>query len=113
MKMDYESMHSHVLSLRNQLIEVLSQRPKVETYLFPGDDYAGVVSFNIKGSHPSDVGTLLDKYGFAVRAGHHCTQPVMDLLGIPGTVRVSIAPYNTSEEIVSFLDRLEKTEEFF
>ncbi len=58
-----------------------------------------VVSFNIEGIHPYDVGTLLDQMGIAVRTGQHCAQPVMDFYGIPGTVRASLAFYNTKEEI--------------
>lgn len=58
-----------------------------------------VISFNIEGVHPYDVGTILDKLGIAVRTGHHCTQPIMDFYGIPGTVRASFSFYNTKEEI--------------
>lgn len=57
-----------------------------------------VISFNIEGIHPYDIGTLLDKMGIAVRTGHHCAQPVMDFYGIPGTVRASFSFYNTAEE---------------
>ena len=60
---------------------------------------AGVVSFIIDGTHPSDIGTLLDQLGVAVRAGHHCTEPLMTKLGIPGTVRASFAAYTTFQEI--------------
>ena len=60
---------------------------------------AGVVSFLIDGVHPYDLGTLLDQLGIAVRTGHHCTEPLMDKLGIPGTVRASFGAYNTVEEI--------------
>jgi cysteine desulfurase/selenocysteine lyase len=67
-----------------------------------------VISFNIKKQHPFDVGTLLDKYGVAVRTGHHCTQPLMQCLGIQGTVRASFAVYNTTEEINFFVDKLKK-----
>lgn len=59
----------------------------------------GVISFLLGASHPYDVGTLLDKLGIAVRTGHHCTQPIMDRYGIPGTVRASFALYTTTEEI--------------
>lgn len=62
-------------------------------------DKTAVVSFNIEGLHPYDVGTLLDQMGIAVRTGQHCAQPVMDFYGIPGTVRASFAFYNTKEEI--------------
>jgi cysteine desulfurase/selenocysteine lyase len=58
-----------------------------------------VISFLIGNAHPYDVGTLLDKLGIAVRTGHHCTQPIMDRYGIPGTVRASFAIYNTREEV--------------
>lgn len=66
-----------------------------------------VISFNIEGIHPYDIGTILDKLGIAVRTGHHCAQPVMDFFGIPGTVRASFSFYNTKEEV----DRLVKAVE--
>lgn len=69
---------------------------------------AGVVSFNVKGVHPFDVGTLLDNYGIAVRTGHHCTQPLMQYLGVPGTVRLSFGVYNTGEEVEYFADKLKR-----
>ena len=68
-----------------------------------------VVSFNVKGIHPFDIGTLLDKQGIAVRTGHHCTQPLMDFYKIPGTVRASFAFYNTKEEVDFFAEALEKS----
>jgi cysteine desulfurase/selenocysteine lyase len=58
-----------------------------------------VLSFLIGDAHPYDVGTLLDQLGIAVRTGHHCTQPIMDRYGIPGTVRASFAVYNTLDEV--------------
>jgi cysteine desulfurase/selenocysteine lyase len=58
-----------------------------------------VISFLVEGIHPFDLGTLLDNQGVAVRTGHHCTQPLMEHYGIPGTVRASFAIYNTKEEI--------------
>lgn len=69
---------------------------------------AGVVSFLLDGSHPYDLGTLLDQQGIAVRTGHHCTQPLMDCLGIPGTVRASFAAYNSEEDIERFLAGVRK-----
>ena len=68
-----------------------------------------VVSFSVKGIHPFDIGTLLDKQGIAVRTGHHCTQPLMDFFKIPGTVRASFAFYNTKQEIDTFVEALEKS----
>ena len=63
------------------------------------DKKASVISFNIKGIHPYDVGTIIDKMGIAVRTGQHCAQPIMDYYKIPGTIRASFAFYNTKEEI--------------
>jgi cysteine desulfurase / selenocysteine lyase len=68
-----------------------------------------VVSFVVDGIHPFDIGTLLDKQGIAVRTGHHCTQPLMDIFGIPGTIRASFAFYNTREEIDTFIAAVEKS----
>ncbi|QIE59622.1 cysteine desulfurase [Rasiella rasia] len=62
-------------------------------------DKTSVISFNLKGIHPYDVGTILDKLGIAVRTGHHCAQPIMNFYNIPGTVRASFAFYNTKEEV--------------
>lgn len=67
-----------------------------------------VLSFLIGDAHPYDVGTLLDQLGIAVRTGHHCTQPIMDRYGIPGTVRASFAVYNTKEEVDTFIAALQK-----
>lgn len=72
-------------------------------------DKTSVVSFSLKGIHPFDIGTLLDKQGIAVRTGHHCTQPLMDFYGIPGTVRASFAFYNTKEEIDTFVGAVERS----
>lgn len=69
---------------------------------------AGVLSFLVGESHPYDVGTLLDKLGVAVRTGHHCTQPIMDRYGIPGTVRASFAVYNTREDVDAFIAALQR-----
>jgi cysteine desulfurase/selenocysteine lyase len=67
-----------------------------------------VISFNVRGIHPYDLGTILDKMGIAVRTGHHCAQPIMDFYKIPGTVRASFMFYNTKEEIDTFVIALKK-----
>ncbi len=69
-----------------------------------------VVSFNLEGIHPYDVGTILDKLGIAVRTGHHCAQPIMDFYKIPGTVRASFAFYNTKEEIDALVEGVKKAQ---
>jgi cysteine desulfurase/selenocysteine lyase len=98
--------HEHELTRYAQM--KLSELEEIEQY-GRSENKAGVISFNVKKQHPFDVGTLLDKYGIAVRTGHHCTQPLMELLGIPGTVRISFALYNRKEEIDIFIDKLKKT----
>ena len=67
-----------------------------------------VISFNVEGIHPYDIGSILDKLGIAVRTGHHCAQPIMDYYQIPGTVRASFSFYNTFEEINSMVEALKK-----
>jgi len=82
----------------------------IEGFRFIGNspNRAGAISFMIEGLHPFDVGELLDKQGIAVRTGHHCTEPVMDFFGIPGTIRASFAFYNTFEEIDTLVAALKK-----
>ncbi|MGO1520413.1 MAG: aminotransferase class V-fold PLP-dependent enzyme [Sphingobacterium sp.] len=72
------------------------------------DQKSSVISFLIEGTHPYDIGVILDKLGIAVRTGHHCAQPVMDQYGIPGTVRASLAVYNTKEEIDALVQGIER-----
>ena len=72
-----------------------------------------VLSFVLEGVHPHDVGTILDDEGVAVRAGHHCAQPVMTRFGIPATVRASFAFYNTAEEIEALARGVERAAKVF
>jgi cysteine desulfurase/selenocysteine lyase len=71
---------------------------------------ASVISFNIEGIHPYDIGTIIDKLGIAVRTGHHCAQPIMQFFNIPGTIRASFAFYNTKEEIDIFVEAVKKAQ---
>lgn len=102
-----EALHQHENELVQYAQTLLREIPEIALY---GDSSkkAGVISFNVKGQHPFDVGTLLDQYGIAVRTGHHCTQPLMQLLGVPGTVRISFAIYNTKKEIDFFIEKLKR-----
>ena len=79
----------------------------------PADRHDAVVSFNANGIHHLDIGTLLDRLGIAVRTGHHCAQPLMDRLGIAGTVRASFALYNTREEVDIFIAALRRVMQMF
>ena len=69
-----------------------------------------VVSFNIEGIHPYDIGTIIDKLGIAVRTGHHCAQPIMHFFNIPGTIRASFSFYNTKEEIDVMVEAVKKAQ---
>ena len=79
----------------------------------PRPDRGGVVSFNLKGVHPHDVSTILDEDGIAIRAGHHCTQPLMRWLDVPATVRASVYLYNVKEDIDCLTESLKKVKEIF
>ena len=72
------------------------------------EEKAAVISFNVGNIHPFDIGTLLDQQGIAVRTGHHCTEPLWNFYGVPGTVRASFAIYTTKEEIQTFATALKK-----
>ena len=78
-----------------------------------GTSKSSVVSFMLDGIHPHDIGTILDGEGICVRTGHHCCQPVMDKLGIPATVRASLAFYNTTAEIDALVKGLDKVAAMF
>ena len=67
----------------------------------------------MEGIHPHDIGTIMDNLGIAIRAGHHCTQPIMDFYEIPATARASFAIYNTKEDVDKLIDGIQKTKEVF
>ena len=77
------------------------------------EERGAVVSFNVADIHPSDLGTLLDRLGIAVRTGHHCAQPLMQRMGIPGTVRASFALYNTKEEVDALVVAVDRVRKMF
>ena len=95
-----DNVHAYEQELTGHLLSLLQETEGVEVY-GPHDlrDRGGAVSFNVKGVHAHDVGTILDREGVAVRAGHHCCQPLMQRLGVAATARASVYLYNTHEEI--------------
>ncbi|MBS1651387.1 MAG: cysteine desulfurase [Bacteroidetes bacterium] len=101
------SIYKHELDLVNYAQKQLNELPEVIQYGV-SKEKAGVISFNVKNQHPFDVGSLLDKYGIAVRTGHHCTQPLMKVLNTQGTIRASFAIYNTKQELNYFIEKLKK-----
>lgn len=81
--------------------------------LFGPDDSAGIVSFAMDGVHPHDIGTILDEAGIAIRAGHHCAQPLMSVLGVPATARASFGIYNVDDDIGRLADGIAKVTRIF
>ena len=80
------------------------------TIVGTASDKASVLSFVLDNIHPYDAGTLLDRFGIAVRTGHHCTQPLMERLGLPGTIRASLACYNTRSDVDALVDGIQKVQ---
>ncbi len=74
---------------------------------------AAVLSFVLEGVHPHDIATILDRRGIAIRAGHHCAQPVMQRFGVPATSRASLAFYNTRQEVDALVEGLDRVKEIF
>lgn len=107
-----ENIRSHEEELLDYTTARLIEIPDVRIYgTAPGK--SAVISFNVGAVHNYDIGLLLDKLGVAVRTGHHCAQPLMERLGIPGTVRASFAVYNTREEADMFIDALKRVAAMF
>ena len=100
-----------IAAYENELLEYATEQLKalgdVKIYADTKDKTA-VISFNIEGLHPYDIGTIVDKLGVAVRTGHHCAQPIMDFFKIPGTIRASFMFYNTKEEIDIFIKAVKR-----
>jgi cysteine desulfurase/selenocysteine lyase len=100
-----------IATYENELLEYATEQLKalgdVKIYADTKDKTA-VISFNIEGLHPYDIGTIVDKLGVAVRTGHHCAQPIMDFFKIPGTIRASFMFYNTKEEIDIFIKAVKR-----
>ena len=108
---DRAAAHAHEQGLLDRLDDALAGMNDVRRIgTAPGK--TAVVSFLLDGSHPSDVGMLLDQQGVAVRTGHHCNMPLMTRYGVPGTVRASFSLYNTVDEVDRFLEALDKVRTF-
>ena len=103
----FEAINKHETDLLEYATEGLLAIEGLKIY-GTGKEKTSVISFNIEGIHPYDIGTIVDKLGIAVRTGHHCAQPIMEFYGISGTVRASFAFYNTREEVDRLLDAVKK-----
>lgn len=105
--LDMKKVQEYEHELLNYATDKLLQIDGLKIY-GTSTNKASAISFLIEGTHPYDVGVLLDKMGIAVRTGHHCTQPIMDFYQIPGTIRASFSLYNTKEEVDVFIGALQK-----
>lgn len=112
MEQDRDSLASHEAALTDYLIAGLQQVPGLRLVGEPGQR-AGAVSFLLEDIHPQDAATLLDMQGIALRVGHHCAMPLMESLGIGGTMRASLACYNNRDDVDALLAALHKLSDFF
>ena len=103
----YEAIASYEAELLDYATTVLKELPGLKIY-GEAPEKTAVISFNVKGIHPYDIGSILDQMGIAVRTGHHCAQPIMDYFQIPGTIRASFSFYNTKEEVDRLIEGLRK-----
>jgi cysteine desulfurase/selenocysteine lyase len=103
----FENIQKQELELLNYATEQLLAIEGLKIY-GTAEEKTSVISFNIDGIHPYDIGTIVDKLGIAVRTGHHCAQPIMNFFEIPGTIRASFAFYNTKEEIDVMVEAVKK-----
>ena len=106
-----EAIHAHEAKLVRQTREAL--RGMNDVTLYGPDDSAGIVSFMLDGVHPHDLGTILDEENVAIRAGHHCAQPLMEKLGIPATARASFGIYSDEEDVAALIRGIERTKRIF
>ncbi|EAG6979944.1 cysteine desulfurase [Listeria monocytogenes] len=109
-----ENIHAHEQTLASYAIEEMGKIEGITIY-GPKDasKRCGLVTFNLEGAHPHDIATILDEDGVAIRAGHHCAQPLMKWLDVSSTARASFYIYNTKEEIDALIDGLKLTKEYF
>lgn len=106
-----QAIHAHEAALVAQLRDVLGRMNDVT--IFGPEDSAGIVSFLIDGIHPHDLGTILDEENVAIRAGHHCAQPLMDHLGVPATARASFGLYSDEADVAALIRGIERTKRIF
>jgi cysteine desulfurase/selenocysteine lyase len=110
-KLSLDAIHAHECALVAETRESLGGIPGVTIY--GPEDSAGIVSFNVDGVHPHDTATILDDAGVAVRAGHHCAQPLMRWLGVEATARASFAAHSDSSDIAALVRGIEQVKRIF
>ena len=105
------AIHAHEVALVRTLREELRKINAIK--VFGPEDSAGIVSFALDNVHPHDLGTILDEENVAIRAGHHCAQPLMDHLAVPATARASFGLYSNENDIAALLRGIERTRRIF
>ena len=108
-----ENVQAHENRVTEYAYDRLNAFDDIDIYGPPGDDRAGVLSFNVEGIHAHDASSILNDHGVAIRAGDHCTQPLHQELGIPASVRASFYVYNTTEEVDALVDAVEDARDVF
>jgi cysteine desulfurase / selenocysteine lyase len=106
-----DAIHAHESGLVRETREALRSVNSIT--LYGPEDAAGIVSFTMEGVHPHDIGTILDEEGVAIRAGHHCAQPLMEQLGVPATARASFGIYNDESDVAALLRGIERVKRIF
>lgn len=106
-----EAIHAHEAKLVTQTRDALRSINSIR--LFGPEDASGIVSFSMEGVHPHDIGTILDEENVAIRAGHHCAQPLMDLLGVPATARASFGLYSDAGDVDALVKGLHRVTRIF
>ncbi len=107
---------SNIAAREQELLEYANHElSKIDGLQFIGTstNKTSVISFLLEDIHPTDAGTIMDKYGVAVRTGHHCTQPIMEYYSIPGTIRASLSFYNNEQDIDTLVSAVKETQSFF
>jgi cysteine desulfurase/selenocysteine lyase len=110
-QLSLETIHAHECALVKECRETLAGLPGV--VLYGPENSAGIVSFNVEGVHPHDTATILDDAGVAVRAGHHCAQPLMKWLGVGATARASFSAHSDSSDIAALVRGIEQVRRIF
>lgn len=109
----FDAIHAHEAEITAYAYEKMSEIEGIDIHGPDKDKRAGIITFNLKDVHPHDVATALDTEGVAVRAGHHCAQPLMKWLNVSSTARASFYIYNTKEDVDQLVEGLKQTKEFF
>jgi cysteine desulfurase/selenocysteine lyase len=113
-----DEVHAHEVALAGYALERLATVPNLHIYGPPAAERGGVVTFNLLRDgelllHPHDLASILDREGIAIRAGHHCAQPLMEYYGVPATARASFYVYNTEDEVDKLVEALLKAQRVF